>query len=208
MRRTILLIAVTLSLFTQLSLAYAHPQPCSAGPEQFGIEPGSLAFTWTAYKFTEKKPVSGSFSKVLLKAPTTATTQKELFQGVSFSIDTESVSSGDPVRDQNLREAFFGLLTPKTNIEGKVKNVDEKMLAIELHLHGQNFTVQLPYLVEADGQTIKAAGDFNMLDIGFAKAFESLHERCKLLHTGTDGVSKTWPDFHIEIAAKMTKTCQ
>jgi hypothetical protein len=52
-----------------------------------------------------------------------------------------------------------------------------------------------------------ASGSFDMLDFGLKTAFDSIHQACFEKHKGADGVSKTWTEVEVRIAAKVSKTC-
>jgi hypothetical protein len=52
-----------------------------------------------------------------------------------------------------------------------------------------------------------ATGALDVLDFGLKTAFDDLHKTCEALHTGPDGVSKTWSEVALQIQAKLISGC-
>ena len=76
---------------------------------------------WAGYKTTDKLKVLGSFQEI----KTNHSDQKfssidDLVNGITFSINSKSSESGDPIRDANLRDYFFNYLTDNFQINGNV----------------------------------------------------------------------------------------
>ena len=63
---------------------------------------------WTAYKFTEKAPVSGTFYTVKIREMKTGDTLTSVFAGVTGEIEGPSVESNSPARNAPIAAAFFG----------------------------------------------------------------------------------------------------
>ncbi len=165
---------------------------------------------WTAYKTTDKAPVSGGFATTTLSPTKPAPSVVGALNGVTMTIDPASVSSGNEGRDHTLREKYFGLFMPKTEFTAgvvAVKGDDQKgTVDLNIGMNGVSKTVAFAYEVAADG-TLSANASIEMMDFGLKAAFDSIHEACKLLHTGEDGVSKTWTDVALTVTAKLAKQC-
>ncbi len=165
---------------------------------------------WTAYKTTEKAPVSGGFATTTLSPTKAAPSVVGALNGVTMTIDPASVSSGNEGRDHTLREKYFGVFMPKTEFTAgvvAVKGDDQKgTVDLNIGMNGVSKTVAFAYEVAADG-TLSANASIEMMDFGLKAAFDSIHEACKLLHTGEDGVSKTWTDVALTVTAKLAKQC-
>ena len=165
---------------------------------------------WTAYKTTEKAPVSGGFTTTTLSPTVAAPSLAGALDGVTMTIDPASVSSGNEGRDLTLRDKYFGLFTPTTEFTAGVVSVkgDDTKGTIDLNIgmNGVSKTVPFTYDLAADG-TLSAKASIEMMDFGLQAAFDSIHEACKLLHTGADGVSKTWTDVALTVTAKIAKNC-
>jgi hypothetical protein len=47
-----------------------------------------------------------------------------------------------------------------------------------------------------------------MLDFALNGPWSSLHEACKALHTGADGVAKTWTEVMLTVSANVARICK
>ncbi len=174
---------------------------------EYSIDKDSIEVGWVGFKFTNKTGVPGKFSRFEADLPESAESLTELLQGVKFEIDTLSVDSGDPIRDKSLREALFGIIADGGKISGKVAKIDGNEAYVALTMNGVERSVPLSFSVNEDG-LLEAEGTIDMLDFAMNDAFASIHKRCELLHTGTDGVSKTWTVVDLKLQAKVLENCK
>ena len=110
------------------ALLFSHAQ--SPVGCTYSYQPNSLKIEWTAFKFTEKKGVKASFTGFQLNAPQASPTLNDLFLKTSIEIDPQSVASGDPARDTNLRDAFFKKMLG-SKIKGTVVSFDHAISKIK-----------------------------------------------------------------------------
>ena len=150
---------------------------------------------WTGYKFTEKTPVTGKFKTITVTKAPTAKSQLAAFNGVEFSIPTSSIFSDNAIRDGKLASLFFGIMDQTEFITGTFVTKEEHIF-LNLKMNGKLKEIPLEHNI-AD-RHVRLQGTLNILDFGAEAAFNSIHKACELLHTGTDGVSKTWEDVAIE----------
>ena len=74
-----------------------------------------------------------------------------------------------------------------------------------LNLTMNNETVGVPMTYTIEDNIVSINGNINnLMDWKMESAFNSLHAACELLHTGEDGISKTWED--VAIGAKVYLT--
>ncbi len=191
-----------LVLMAVASVSYGEGQKCS-----FQLNKDSGKVGWTAFKTSEKVGVKGTFKKVTLEAKPEADSLSKALDGTEVSVDKLSVDTTNPARDTTLTDFFFKKL--HKSISAKVKSVSEKdsTLVVSLDLNGHKKDVTLHYDLKDDG-TFSAAGNIDILGFGAKAALASLHQQCSALHTGKDGVSKTWPDVDVNFNATVTKTCK
>lgn len=166
------------------------------------IKPGSVKLEWTAYKFTEKKAVPGTFKDVQLTLP--PPTKKDHLKGLQFKVDTATVDTGDAARDTTLREAFFNLMK-STVVEGQVTSTSNTSLTVTMIMNGISRAV--PFSLKKDKALYTAQGKIDVLDFALGKSLESLSKVCKELHKGADGVSKTWSTVDLKISAEAVESC-
>ena len=166
---------------------------------------------WTAYKFTEKAPVSGTFNTVKISEMKTGDTLTSIFAGVTGEIEGASVESNNPARNATIAAAFFGKFAEAAKITAKITGAtgDDKigLLMVSVTMNGVTQALQLKHDGLKEDGTVVAKATIDMMDFGLKAAFDSIHETCKELHTGKDGVAKTWTELEVAIAAKVTKTC-
>ncbi|WMI64492.1 YceI family protein [Aestuariibaculum sp. YM273] len=173
-----------------------------AASEKFVAKPEATSVKWTAYKTTDKLPVGGEFT-VLKFDEKSGATAEEALNNLNFSIPVSSLFTKDPSRDAKLKESFFGAMLDTDLIKGTIKVANGNYVAT-LTMNG--VTKDLPLTVEiTDERRVKMTGTMNLADWDALGALESLNKVCFDLHTGPDGVSKTWEDVAIEVSTYLRK---
>ena len=173
----------------------------------YSYDHNSTKFTWTAYKFTEKVGVSGTFDEVKVAPPAAASSQLLSIKGIAFVIPVESLNSGKPDRDRKIIQNFFYKLGGSKEIRGQVLSVDEgaKTALLEITLGAKKHQVTAA-VVEESGELVLSAtlelGQWSALD-----ALKVLNQACFEEHKGEDGISKLWPDVSIRIQTKPVAQC-
>lgn len=157
----------------------------------------STAINWTAYKTTAKVPVKGQFSALIIENVKKDSTALGALNGLKFQIPVSSLFTNDTIRDRKLQKYFFGAMKKTTVIKGTIHLNNENASSVELTMNGITRELPMAYIVTDNKVAIVA----NMeLDNWQAKAaLEALNVVCKDLHTGDDGISKTWSDVKIEV---------
>jgi polyisoprenoid-binding protein YceI len=174
----------------------------------YTLTPGSVRVGWTAYKTSKKAAVKGEFKTVDVKGPTSGADVAKMLKATRVTVDPFSSDSGSPERDANLSQYFFHKME-KPKASGRVLNVqggESGTFDLVLTMNGAKRKVAMKYETSPDGN-FTASGSFDMLDFGLRTAFDSIHQACLEKHKGEDGVSKTWPDVEVRIAAKVDKKC-
>jgi polyisoprenoid-binding protein YceI len=188
----------------------AQPETVPTGECSYSTDPKAITLGWTAYKFTEKKAVKGSFTTTNVQGPNSAKTLAALAEGLRMEIDGASFESGDPGRNATVKDFFFGKFNPAFKLEAVAKKLTgsdtEGNLTIEIKMNGTSKEVPFTYTANGQGEFI-AKGGINLLDWQLKAALDSLHQACEVQHTGPDGVSKTWEVVDLEIKGKFTKAC-
>ena len=192
--------------------------PLSASAIDFGckysLDPQSVKIGWTAFKTTEKTPVKGTIKDSKVQTPPKPTKSLSALLTATKAdgqIDHQDKSdSGNPARDTTLFQKFFHLLWGYAKYEGSfdsIKGDDHAgTMNLALHLNKIKNEVPMTYKLGDDG-AFEASGEFDMTKFGMDAALASLHKECETLHTGKDGVSKTWPNVGLTLTAKVTKNC-
>jgi len=206
MKNTLLILAasslLTVSCKNETKKTETTPNVVETSQETYQVSAKGSEVSWTGYKFTEKKGVKGKFKTINVTKAPKAKTQIEAFNGVEFNIPVSSVFSNNAIRDGKLKELFFGMMDDTEFLSGSFTTSGEEII---LNLKMNGTTKEIPLTYKISDRHIKLNGKLTMLDFGAVKAYESIHKACELLHTGADGVSKTWEEVGIEAIVFLSK---
>lgn len=184
-----------------------HPNTAQSS-EHFSYSKEELKFMWTAYKYTVKAPVTGTFNEVYIDGYQKAGSIMGLFEDCSIKIPVATINSKNEERDPKLVHSFFGNLIETDTIYAKaieVKGNNENgTIVFSLALNGKENNVGFRYYNE--GAQLKLNGSIDILNWDGQAALDGLNQVCGELHTGKDGVTKFWPFFDIDIKVPITKT--
>ncbi len=164
---------------------------------------------WTAFKTTAKVGVGGQFDQVNVTVGEKSTKITDILETIKFNIPTSSINTANEDRDSKIVKSFFGAMNATDIILGQVKNVagDNTNGTCTFYLTINNIEKEttLDYLVE--GSTVKLTGEIDMVNWSAENAVASLNEVCGALHTGEDGVTKTWSVVELAIETTLKKDC-
>ncbi len=199
MKKIILALTITATLFSvsckKKTEAKEVIEKETVAEKGYKVSAQGSIVEWTGYKFTEKKGVKGKFKTINVTSAPLAATPIGAFNGVDFSIPVSSIFSNNAIRDGKLMKLFFGFMENTELLTGSFVTKGEQIV---LNLKMNDVTKEIPLTYTISDRHVKLEGNLNILDFGAEKAFNSIHEACKLLHTGADKVSKTWEDVKIE----------
>ncbi|WP_434036376.1 YceI family protein [Formosa sp. 4Alg 33] len=165
--------------------------------EQFVLKPEGTTVNWTAYKTTAKTPVSGVFTTLNFE-PHAGESPQEALNGVTFSIPVSSIFSKDSIRDGKLQKFFFNVMADTDLLKGTLKTTSATEAIATITMNGETNDLPLTYTVTED-RRVSLTGVMQLKDWNALDALATLHEACEVLHTGADGVSKTWEEVAINI---------
>jgi len=181
-----------------------EPVVCS-----YSYDAAQTQFTWTAYKFTERAGVAGTFDSLQISSVENASSLEELLKGARFIIPVSSINSKNEDRDMKIQKFFFGSMNATTQLRGMVQEAegDDESGSIQLMLTMNELEgpVDMRYLMSGDTLILEGMMDVNAWN-GQA-GITRLNKECEQLHTGTDGVSILWPEVKLEFRSILTKTC-
>ena len=174
--------------------------------ESFTLVKDSTKVSFTAYKTSEKLPVGGKFMKINIKDSKNGATALETLKGTEFGIPVSSLLTNDATgtRDPKLLEFFFGAMQDTEIISGVFKTDSDNKCSIDVTMNGETSNIPLEYTI-TDETSITFNGTLNLEDWNALEAVASINKACKELHTGTDGVTKTWSDVAVQAQVLLTK---
>lgn len=167
----------------------------------YAVMADSTTINWTAYKTTAKVPVKGQFSEVTIENAKKDTTAIGALNGLKFKIPISSLITKDTIRDAKVKKYFFGTMENSSTITGTVHINKENSSTVEISLNGIKRELPIAYIVTDNKVTI--VGNMELDNWQAKAALEALNVVCKDLHTGDDGISKTWSDVKIEVIAVL-----
>ncbi len=167
----------------------------------YSVLADSTIINWTAYKTTAKVPVKGQFLKVTIENSKKDTTAIGALNELKFKIPVSSLFTKDTIRDAKLKEFFFGSMKNSSTISGTIHINKEKGSTVDISLNGITRELPIAYIVNDNKVTL--VGNMELDNWQAKAALEALNVVCKDLHTGDDGISKTWSDVKIEVIALL-----
>ena len=166
----------------------------------------STILKWTAYKFTKRAGVSGTFNHIAVNNTKDADNAFDVLVGADFSIHTPSVNSGNAERDPKLVKFFFEQLADTEMIKGKIVSVNGEDAVVTIIMNGKS--VDVVGKVTVEGNKVSLSTSVDMADFEGLDAIASLNEVCSAKHTDEDGESKLWPDVDIVVSTVLKKECK
>ena len=172
----------------------------------YAYNASSTTVGWTAFKFTDKKGVSGVFDQVDVLIAQNAEDMVQTLSGASFTIPVSSINSENPDRDTKLENSFFGTMESTEIISGLVKSINNETALVEISMNG--ISMEYEGVVTVEGEKVNFTTTIDMVDFEAQSSVDSLNTVCGLLHTGTDGVSKLWSEIDINVETTLVKECK
>ncbi|WP_154856889.1 YceI family protein [Cyclobacterium xiamenense] len=181
-------------------------QETQASDASYSLVQDSTKVSFVAYKTTDKVPVGGQFTAISIADLGSGDTALEAMDGTEFSIPVSSLFTNDPTgtRDPKILEFFFGFLDNTELISGVFKVGPDKQAAIDVTLNGKTESIPLTYTVENDSKFV-FDGVMELANWDALGAVASINKACEALHTGADGISKTWSEVAVHAEVLLAK---
>ena len=172
---------------------------------EFVYQPEYTSIKWTAYKYTKRVGVSGTFNSYEVELGSNKATPKDALSGLSFTIPTSSNDSKNEDRDGKIAEHFFGTMMNTENITGEVVNVtgSDSSGKARVAITMNNITHEVDANYSIVGGKVKLNTSLQMADWKAESSISALNKVCKDLHTGEDGISILWPDVDVEVVSTL-----
>ena len=167
----------------------------------YTVESKTTTINWIAYKTTSKVPVKGQFTEVTIENSKKYSTAQEALNGLKFDIPVNSLFTKDTIRDAKLKKFFFGTMNDTKSISGIISMNNETSGSVELTMNGISQVLPITYVISDQMVTMEAIMDLDNWQAQLA--IETLNAACYDLHSGDDGISKTWSEVKIEVASYL-----
>jgi polyisoprenoid-binding protein YceI len=200
MKNTKVFVLFVLVALTLSSCKKTKKEEVKKATKSYTIDAKTTSINWTAYKTTDKVPVKGKFTEINLNQEK-ASTPIEALNTVKFNIPVSSIFTKDTIRDGKLKKFFFGKMVDTKNITGSFKLKEDNTGALLLTMNGMTKEVPVTYAINNQLVTINSV--LNLDTWQAQTALKALNVACKDLHSGKDGISKTWSEVKIEAATYL-----
>ncbi|MCB1189326.1 MAG: YceI family protein [Leptospiraceae bacterium] len=175
---------------------------------EFVYDASATKLQWTAFKFTEKTGVNGTFSEYNVDGIETKKSIVESVQNVKFSINGSKVFTSVRERDDKIAKSFFGTMIGE--ISGYFKNIvgtDSGTADLFLTMNGVEKQVPAQFTIK-NQKELELKASINLNDWKAAKSLKELNKVCSEQHTGKDKTSKLWPDVDILVTTTFKTKCE
>lgn len=175
----------------------------------YSIDPTSLKLEWTSFKHTAKTPVGGIFDMMELNNTIVAETAVETFKNATISINSRTVNSKNEVRDEKIKNSFFGTMDKSDFLTGKIVSLEGEKngnAVIAITMNGIEKEQNFKWTIEENIVEFKT--ELTIEDWSAKPSLDSLNTVCEDLHRGADGLSLLWPTVNVNITAKLNKECK
>ena len=197
MKKSSILILFLLTIVLILAHKTNDPNVIKNSEKVYTISPEDTKVTWTAYKTTEKAPVSGSFNKIIIENKKSGATVMEALNELKFNLPINSIFSKNEIRDNKIKKFFFGTMLNTASIKGTISLENSTSGSVRISMNG--ISHDLPITYKVDGQSVSMEAILNLDNWKAQLALEALNEACKEMHSGSDGNTKTWSDVKIDV---------
>jgi hypothetical protein len=179
---------------------------------QFDIE--NTKVIWNGYKTNDKIKVVGYFNEFSCdREDQEFSSIEDLVTGLKFSVKSSSSSSGDPMRDKNLKDHFFKYLTDNFVINGTLGSPINDSIDVTFDVFGKTKQIRFAFIYNIIpscpyfDQVIEIKGSINLeSQFDALKAYNAISNKCYDLHKGADGISKTWKQVDVHVKALVINT--
>ena len=199
------ILKITVLLFLSISILSCKKEvkkEVEINTDTYSLDTKSAVIGWTAYKTTAKKPVKGEFKKVTF-ATKPAESEIAVINGSEFSIPVSSIFSNNEKRDTKLQKFFFDVMDNTSLLTGKITIKDKSTGNLTILMNGISNSLSFNFTLK-DG-LFTLTGTMNLDQWNGQSAIVSLNKACNELHTGDDGISKTWSDVQIDASISIVK---
>jgi hypothetical protein len=200
MKTTKILSLLVLAILTLGSCKKSKKEEIKKATKNYTVEAKSTTINWTAYKTTDKVPVHGEFTKITL-TNAKATTPLEVLNNIKFTIPVSSIFTKDTIRDSKLVKFFFEKMVNTQFITGSFDLKTDHTGNVLLTMNG--ITKAFPVKYNISNQLVTLEGNLNLDNWQAQTALKALNVACKDLHTGKDGISKTWNEVNIKASTSL-----
>jgi len=199
--KKIIILSLVLSIFSFTSCKKKEKKEAKPAEKSYSVDTKKTVVNWIAFKTTSKVPVKGQFTEIIIENTKKDSTIMGALNGLKFSIPISSLITNDTIRDGKLKKFFFGTMKNTTLISGTINMNSKNSGSVDITMNGISYAMPVTYIISDKKAHMFAV--MNLDNWQAQTAIAALNTVCKDLHSGTDGISKTWSDVNIEVAIQL-----
>lgn len=163
------------------------------------VKKEDIEVSWVAFKTPSKIGVTGYFRDIGVENDLVGTNLENLFSSINFNIDSESVDLNDSLKNTNMKEAFFRLMSNQYMFGSFDILSDDH---INLNINMNNVERVVPMDLVLTEKEIIGHGIIDVYDFALGDSLLGINTRCYDYHAG-----KTWSDVEIKFNVKYSIVC-
>lgn len=178
---------------------------------EYKYEPGNTKLKWRAFKYTERIGLEGSFGKIQTKSSIKSNSIEDLVDSIKVSIDTNSITTNNELRDNKIKSIFFSNIMDGREITGEFKNLrmKDEISKIDLLIKMNQKEVIVPLdMVIYKNKYVEMKGKFSLVQWNVSKSLELLVKECDLYLKGKDNIPKLSNDIEIYLYTELQVNCK
>lgn len=163
------------------------------------VKKEDISMSWVAFKTPDKVGVTGTFTDLGISDEFRGTGVSNLFNSISFNIDTETTELGSALKNTNVIETFFRLMSD-AYISGSFEGVSDEKVNLKVNMN--NIEKVIPMKLTYTKDSINGSAIMDVFDFSLQSSLNGVNERCYDYHAG-----KTWNDVELHFSMKYTLEC-
>lgn len=169
---------------------------------KYSYDKDSAKINGTGFKYTDKTGVTATFSEFDLISENSAKSLKGLIKKTKLTVNLQSIDSQNKIRDYNLKTTLLKNIKP---VRFRVEDVSDNKILTSLTLN--NITKEVAFDYKKNENKITATSNIDILNFNTQKNVRAMEKKCRELHTGKDGISKSWSDFNLKLEVTLITAC-
>lgn len=170
--------------------------------QQYKLEDFGMSIAWTAYKFTDKISVSGTFQDYTLNEKNSSGSIENILRGLKLTIPTESIVTTNAIQDFKIKTYFFKAFNTPT-ITGTV--IDATKRTGEIVLKMNNMSYKIPYSYSLNNDIIVITTHLDLKKWKGEEAISELNQQWSGNQMDTDLISNIWSEIDVTIKIPVKK---
>lgn len=169
---------------------------------QYILEDFGMSIDWTAYKFSDKISVSGTFQEYTLNEKNSSGSIENILRGLHVAIPTESIITNNAIQDFKIKTYFFKVLKTPT-ITGII--IDASQGRGDILLKMNNMSFKNPYSYSLENDVIILTTHLDLKNWKAEEAMAVLNHQWSGDYKEDELLLNVWPEIDVTIKIPVNK---